>query len=145
LRALRVQRRKLLPASGVMISPLIDIVFLLLIFFMLVTKFLSPTIDVDLPKSVSADLREERSIHLAIDRELNLFIGESQVQWENLITALKDAKESDHPEIVRIRADKTVPVEYVIRAIDAVRAAGLKTVALEAETPRPDESSGGES
>ena len=122
-----------------MMGPLIDIVFLLLIFFMLVTKFLTPSINVDLPRSVSADIREERAIHLGIDKDLNLFVGEQAADWTTLVATLTAVKEAEHPEIVRIKADKTVPIEYVVKAIDAVREAGMKTVALEAETSRPQQ------
>ena len=133
-----MSRRTKLPAPQVMMAPLIDIVFLLLIFFMLVTKFLTPSINVDLPRSVSADIREERAIHLGIDKDLNLFVGEQPADWTTLVATLNAVKEAEHPEIVRIKADKTVPIEYVVKAIDAVREAGMKTVALEAETPRPE-------
>jgi biopolymer transport protein ExbD len=133
-----MSRRTKLAAPQVMMAPLIDIVFLLLIFFMLVTKFLTPSINVDLPKSVSADIREERAIHLGIDKDLNLFIGEEKADWATLVESLNAVRERENPQIVRIKADKTVPIEYVVRAIDAVREAGMKTVALEAETPRPE-------
>ncbi len=139
MQSVRNSRRTMIPQPQVMMAPLIDVVFLLLIFFMLVTKFLAPSINVDLPKSVSADVREDRAIHLGIDYELNLFIGEEKKEWETLVDALIAAKESDNPQIVRIKADKSVPIEYVVRAIDAVREAGLKTVALEAETPNPND------
>lgn len=139
MRSARNSRRTKMPLPQVMMAPLIDVVFLLLIFFMLVTKFLAPSISVDLPKSVSADIREERAIHLGIDNELNLFIGEEKRDWASLVDSLIAAKDADNPQIVRIKADKSVPIEYVVRVIDAVREAGLKTVALEAETPNPSD------
>ncbi|MEP0813134.1 MAG: biopolymer transporter ExbD [bacterium] len=127
-------RRKPLPEAGIMIAPLLDCIFILLLFFMLVNRFLAPSINVDLPRSVSADITEEKALNLAIDKDANLFLNQAPVEWENLVAALTTAKEESHPEIVRIKSDKTVPIETVVKAIDAVRAAGMKSVALETAT-----------
>lgn len=101
---------------------------------MLVNRFLAPSIDVELPRSVSASITEEKAIHLAIDSGLSLYVGDSKVEWDALTGVLAAIRERDDPKIVRIKSDKTVPIEYVVRAIDAVRAAGMKSVSLEAET-----------
>lgn len=138
-------RRRGAPAPQLLLAPLIDIVFLLLIFFMLVTKFLTPSINVDLPRSVSAEITEEKAIHLTIDSEYELYLGEERIAWDSLVPALKALSEKEKPEIVRIKADKDVPIRIVVRAIDAVRAAGLKTVALETEAPKKEPVDGGES
>lgn len=132
--ASRRLKRKELPAPNILIAPLIDCIFILLLFFMLVNRFLAPSIDVELPRSASATITEEKAIHIAIDFELSLFVEDRKVEWEELSAVLSRLKSQDEPKIVRIKSDKTVPIEYIVRAIDAVRAAGLKSVSLEAET-----------
>lgn len=132
--ASRRLKRKELPAPNILIAPLIDCIFILLLFFMLVNRFLAPSIDVELPRSASATITEEKAIHIAIDSEHSLFVEDRKVEWEELSAVLSRLKSQDEPKIVRIKSDKTVPIEYIVRAIDAVRAAGLKSVSLEAET-----------
>ena len=85
-------RRQKLADTQVMMAPLLDAIFILLLFFMLVNRFLAPSINVDLPRSVSAEITEERSIQLSIARDENVYIGKTEVPWENLVAALTDLK-----------------------------------------------------
>lgn len=132
--ASRRLKRKELPAPNILIAPLIDCIFILLLFFMLVNRFLSPSIDVELPRSASATITEEKALHIAIDSYRELYVEDRKVEWNELPAALSRLKGQGEPKIVRIKSDKSVPIEFVVRAIDAVRAAGLKSVSLEAET-----------
>ncbi len=132
--ASRRLKRKELPAPNILIAPLIDCIFILLLFFMLVNRFLAPSIDVELPRSASATITEEKALHLAIDSDLALYVEDQKVEWNDLTAVLSRLKSQSDPKIVRIKSDKSVPIEFVVRAIDAVRAAGLKSVSLEAET-----------
>ena len=132
--ARRLRPKREYPQPQIMIVPLVDTLFVLLLFFMLVNRFLAPTINVDLPRSVSATITEEHSVQVAISADSTLYLGQTPVTWDNLVPALTSLKETENPEIVRIKSDKTVPIQTVVRVIDAVREAGLKTIALETGT-----------
>jgi biopolymer transport protein ExbD len=126
-------RKRSMPPLTVPITPLIDIVFLLLIFFMLVTKFLNPTIDLALPESTTAQVNDEKSVTLAITQRGNLKLDDQPIEWVDLTPALRARAEDI--TIVRVRADEETPHREVIRAFDCIRAAGLADIALEAEKP----------
>jgi biopolymer transport protein ExbD len=126
-------RRRTLPPIGVPIAPLIDVVFLLLIFFMLVTKFLNPTIDLTLPESTTAQVNDEKSVTVVITDQGNLRLDDQPVTWTELTPALR--ARAAEIKLVRVRADGDTPHREVIRAFDCIRAAGLTEIALEAEPP----------
>jgi len=117
------------------VAPLIDIVFLLLIFFMLVTKFLNPTIDLSLPESTTAQVNDEKSVSVAISEDGRLALDDVQIEWTDLTGELRN--QAGEISIVRVRADELTAHRYVIRAFDCIRAAGLTDIALEAERPEP--------
>jgi biopolymer transport protein ExbD len=130
------KRNRLLPPV-VPITPLIDIVFLLLIFFMLITKFLNPTIDLSLPESTTAQVNDEKSAVVQIMSDGALALDGEDIAWDTLVDALR-ARGSE-VEIVRVRADEDTRHREVIRAFDCIRAAGLTNIALEAQRPETTE------
>ena len=67
---------------GLDMAPLIDIVFQLLIFFMLTSSFLNPSLRLDLPKAISADSREKEVVVVSVSAEGGLFINTNEVTFE---------------------------------------------------------------
>jgi len=128
----RLRARLPLPPA-VPITPLIDIVFLLLVFFMLVTKFLNPSIDLSLPESTTAQVNDEKSITVAISADGQVAVDDVPVAWTELTGRLRERAPA--VKIVRVRADEMTRHREVVRAFDCIRAAGLTSIALEAEKP----------
>ncbi|MDH5368684.1 MAG: biopolymer transporter ExbD [Gammaproteobacteria bacterium] len=112
------------------ITPLIDVVFLLLIFFMVSTTFQRESeITIELPES-SGDIAEsdKKVIEISIDNEGRYFINQRRIKdtdiktLKNAISIIRaDAKE---PKLI-ISADKMTPHQSVVRAMDAARQLGL--------------------
>jgi biopolymer transport protein ExbD len=117
------------------LTPLIDVVFLLLIFFMVSTTFEHQSrIQIELPEATALpDEIEEESIEIIIDAQGRYFIGEKQVVNSELKT-LKSAisKElGDRQAVpVTIRADASTPHQAVITALDATSQLGLTKISL---------------
>ena len=117
------------------LTPLIDVVFLLLIFFMVSTTFEHQSrIQIELPEA-SADtaLSEDDSLEIIIDVQGRYFIGEQQVinsELGTLKTAIGKAlgKREDIPVIVR--ADARTPHQAVITVLDATSQLGLTRISL---------------
>lgn len=112
------------------LTPLIDVVFLLLIFFMVSTTFEKESeINIELPEAAGEKSQEERfTIEITIDGEGHYFVNEKRIrdkQLATLKTALRDTR-ADHqdPKLI-ISADKNTPHQAVIRAMDAARQAGM--------------------
>lgn len=112
------------------ITPLIDVVFLLLIFFMVSTTFdKQAELNIELPEaSGKVAPTEQFKIEIVIDAEGHYYVNKRRIKDESLVTlkraiefTLADNKE---PKLI-ITADRKTPHEFVIRAMDAARQLGL--------------------
>ena len=122
------------------LTPLIDVVFILLIFFMVSTTFQHESeIKIDLPEA-SADKvdKQEKVLEILIDADGHFYIGGEQVVNTELVT-LKGAIRKflgDRKKMpVVIRADRMSPYEAVIRAMDATSQLGLEQMSLATNQP----------
>ena len=114
--------------AGFSLSSMTDLVFLLLIFFMLITRYLPPSLSVTLPEADSAAVDDKPSVMISIDEAGLLAVDGVEYQWE----ALPRLFEGSDPETsVRIAADRGTDYELVVRAMDAAGQAGLTHIALE--------------
>ena len=122
------------------LTPLIDVVFILLIFFMVSTTFQKESeIKIELPEA-SADPVEEKKdvLELVIDAEGRYFIEQQQVVNTELDTLKKAISKflGDRTTIpVVIRADRQTPYESVVRAMDATSQLGLVQMSLATSQP----------
>jgi len=98
-----------------------DIVFLLLIFFMLTSTLVAPNaIKLLLPQSNSRAIEAPPKITISINRDLNYFLDGVQVNEETLKAGLLDKLPNQKSTSIRLEADKTIPVQYVVNVIDIV-------------------------
>lgn len=117
------------------LTPLIDVVFLLLIFFMVSTTFEHQSrIQIDLPEATASPVEvDEESIEIIIDAQGRYFIGEEQVvntELKTLKSAISKAVGERETAPVTIRADAKTPHQAVITALDATSQLGLTHISL---------------
>ena len=99
-------------------SSMTDIVFLLLIFFMLTSTLVSPNaLKLLLPNSKAKTL-EKQTISISINKELDFYINENQVIESNLENELKAILASQEEPAIILHADKTVDIEHVVKVMD---------------------------
>ena len=116
------------------LTPMIDVVFLLLIFFMLATTFADPEreIDLDLPEAASSLVkeidREELIINVSSDGSVSL--GSQQLDSEALLSELVQAARVDPTRSVTIRGDRGARHEAIVAVMDACGQAGLRNLAV---------------
>ncbi len=97
-----------------------DLVFLLLIFFMITSTLISPNaIKLLLPNSSSKTMSKQ-SITVYINDEFNYYLDKRRIEEENLTNVLAQALLEYDQGTVVLRSDKSVPVQYVVTVIDAV-------------------------
>lgn len=125
------RRRRYRPEPSIMIAPLIDCVFLLLIFFMLVTKFLSPSISVGLPESNMGAIDDSESRTVTIDKEGNTYLDNRAVELDEMTSLLMQLRESGKISIIRLRADRDTPFQKIVDAMSAIQRAGITDIAIE--------------
>lgn len=117
------------------LTPLIDVVFLLLIFFMVSTTFEHQSrINVDLPEASAEPVKpDDESLEIIIDAQGRFFIGDRQVvntETRTLKLAIGKAMGERQKMPVIIRADASTPHQSVVTALDAVGQLGLTSVSL---------------
>lgn len=97
-----------------------DLVFLLLIFFMLTSTLVSPNaIKLLLPSSSSKTMAKQ-SVTVYIDSNYNYFVEENQVNQEFLVETLGSKLAGQVDASIVLRADQSVPVQYIVTLIDAI-------------------------
>ncbi|MEK6715773.1 MAG: biopolymer transporter ExbD [Candidatus Omnitrophota bacterium] len=107
------------------IAPLIDIVFQLLIFFMLTASFITPAgIKVNLPRTVSSETAQDESVNIIITAENVTYLNERVVTLNELKAQLK--KNKNKP--ILIRADRRSSLGRVVEIWDAARDLGISNI-----------------
>lgn len=112
------------------ISPLIDMVFILLIFFIVTTVFVEETgVEVDKPQAASAIDLEKNSILLAITGEGNVVYGGRDIGISGVRAVVRRQLQDDNMPVI-VQADKVVPTDLTVRVIDEAKLAGASKVSL---------------
>ncbi|MCC6550565.1 MAG: biopolymer transporter ExbD [Ignavibacteriaceae bacterium] len=125
------------PLSSFNFSSLTDIVMLLLIFFLLSSQFVMQTgVKVKLPGSKSNEPLTTSNLSVTITNEGTVYIGTEVTALSELPMKFSIMKQADKDNNLIIRADKTVPIEMVIKVIDAARSAGIDKFIIETEKDR---------
>lgn len=116
------------------ISPLIDMVFILLIFFIVTTVFVEETgVEVDKPQASAALSLEKQSILLAVTDDNKIVYGGQEVGLSGIRSIVRRlTRDEDTPVI--IQADKAVSVEMIVRVIDEAKLGGALKVSLSTDT-----------
>lgn len=118
-------------------APMADVVFLLLIFFMITSSFvMDPGIEVDLPRAASAEEQSRQRIVITITRDRTLLLDEEVVSFDNLSSRLEALLGQDREGLLIIRADRDVPHGLVVRALDISRQSGAGRLAIATENLR---------
>jgi biopolymer transport protein ExbD len=131
---IRERKRK---RPSITITSLIDVVFLLLVFFMVSTTFAEhPGIKLELPTAGSAEPSKLGPLTLTIDSEGRMFLNDERVREDELRDRLKAAAKKPDATLI-LRADKAVPYGYVVSAMDISRQSGIRRIISLTDTPRP--------
>jgi biopolymer transport protein ExbD len=116
------------PSSGFPMTPLIDVVLQLLIFFMLISRYLPPSLSVTLPEAASAHVDDRPAVSISIDLRGQLTVDGQLADWARLPGLLRGR---DPATLVRIAADRGTDYDYIVRAMDSAAQANLPHIALE--------------
>ena len=124
--------------SNINVTPMVDVMLVLLIIFMVITPMLNNKVNVDLAK-VNApqdmpDANKEDSVVIAITRDGNVFLGANQISTSDLGPRVTDLLTNKTNKMVFIRADARARYGVVQDVVDDVRTAGVDQLGLLAET-----------
>jgi biopolymer transport protein ExbD len=115
-------------------TPLIDIVFLLLIYFLLTTNFLSEEeIHIKLPQAKASASQTKQELTVSVDRSGKVFFKNQEISLEQLSTTLTEMIDPDGDQLVVVKADKDVILNAAVRVMDVAKAAGAARLSLATE------------
>lgn len=124
---MKFKRRVLLEKGLLDIAPLIDVIFLLLIFFMLTSSFIfQPGIKINLPKALTSEVIQRENLIIIITDDNALYINERPVDTEELSSRLKIAARESKP--ILIKADRKVSLGKIVEVWDLCRREGVQKI-----------------
>lgn len=116
------------------LTSLIDIVFMLLIYFLLTTNFMvEEGIKIKLPQARASAPRTTEEITVYVDKDGQAFIGDQPVPPDRLFARLKELIGHDSDRLVIVKADRTVVLNKAVRVMDLAKAAGAARLCLATE------------
>ncbi len=130
--------------SNINVTPMVDVMLVLLIIFMVITPMLNNKVNVDLPKADSAkvmeDANKEDAVVVAVTREGKTFLGADQVTLDDIGSKVAAKLEKKTSKEVYLRADIRANYGKVMDAVDGVRSAGVSELGLLTEKRDPGDS-----
>lgn len=116
------------------IAPLIDVVFLLLIFFMLTSSYIfQPGIKINLPKAVTSEVIQEKNLVVTVNAKNEIYLNNRAVSLKELKKNLKEAADKNRPLL--IKADRQASLGRVVEIWDFCREVGLTQVNIATNQP----------
>lgn len=116
------------------LTSLIDIVFLLLIYFLLTTNFMvEEGIKIKLPQAKASAPQTEEVLTVYVDQQGRAFLGTEEVSLARLFDRLKEKIGSREDKLVVIRADRAVILNKAVKVMDIAKAAGAERLCLATE------------
>jgi biopolymer transport protein ExbD len=127
----RLRRRADDSEDGVDISPLIDVVFILLIFFIVTTTFVKDNqLDIERPGASSATSAPSKAVRITIDRAGAITMDQVPVRPWMVQSRVREALAGGDVETVLVVTDRRVPAETLIDVVDQARLAGATDVGV---------------
>ena len=113
------------------IAPLVDIIFLLLIFFMISSNFIEPAIKMELPKATSEHKLEKVDLVVTVDRNARIIINRSPVAMEGLQMALQEKMAALGKYDVIFKGDERIGYDLFVKILDTAKSAGAASFSVE--------------
>jgi len=119
------------PLGEINVTPLVDVMLVLLIIFMVAAPMMTTGVPVDLPQARAERMEvEQDKLLLSIDAEQHVYLGEDEVPVERLADViLHNAKIQEDGELY-VQADQAVPYGFVVRVFALIREAGVQKLGL---------------
>ncbi len=125
------------PMSEINVTPLVDVMLVLLVVFMVTAPLLTVGVPVELPQTQAPPINEPKEpLVITVNRDGAIFIQETTVPVESLIVRLQSITGSNPDAVLYVRGDKEINYGRVLEVMSLVSAAGFRKVSLVAEAPK---------
>lgn len=112
------------------LTPLIDVVFNLLVFFVLTSAFAQPSLPLNLPEAETSAVRETRAIRVEVRSREELRVDGKAVAWPDLVPLLQNVFRQDPEKELELASDQATPFGIVVEVMDVAKKAGAKNIAV---------------
>lgn len=124
-------RRTFSPMNEINVTPMVDVMLVLLVIFMVTAPLLTTGIPVDLPKTKAASLSEPiEPLTITVNADGKIFIQETEVVLEDLTTRLRDVTQNNAEARIYVRGDQGLNYGQIIKIMGLIGDAGFTKVAL---------------
>lgn len=132
----RGRRARKRPLSEINVTPLVDVMLVLLIIFMISAPLLTTGVEVELPKTeASAVETQAQPVTVSIQRNGEIFVGENAVRWEDLVlTVMREGGAEARETPIFVRADGRAPYQAVARVMARLSSEGFTKLNLITDT-----------
>jgi biopolymer transport protein TolR len=125
------------PMSEINVTPLVDVMLVLLVVFMVTAPLLTVGVPVDLPQTQAPPINEPKEpLVITVNREGAIYIQESTVDLDALVAKLQSITGNNPDAVLYVRGDKDINYGRVLEVMSLVTAAGFHKVSLVAESPK---------
>ena len=125
------------PMSDINVTPLVDVMLVLLVVFMVTAPLLTVGVPVELPQTQAPPINEPKEpLVITVNREGAIFIQETTVPIDGLVVRLQAITGSNPDAVLYVRGDKEINYGRVLEVMSLVTAAGFHKVSLVAEAPK---------
>ncbi len=133
----RGRRQRFAPKAEINITPLVDVMLVLLIIFMVTAPLMTLGVQVDLPKTKAGALNESTEpLTVTLNKNGEIYIQETKVDPDGLIPRLNAITGSNPDNRIFVRGDKSISYGQVMEVMGAINGAGFTKVALISESPQ---------
>ena len=123
------KRRKLM--NEINVTPMVDVMLVLLIIFMITSPMLVAGIEVDLPKTESAPISGSfKPLVISIDKNEQLYLFETMISKDTLIDKLKEITKENKDTRIFVKGDKSISYGIIVETMSRIQSAGFTKVAL---------------
>lgn len=118
---------------GIDLTPMLDVVFLLLIFFLLTSAFSRPMLPLNLPEAKSAEMSNEPPVAISIKIDGSIYVNNQSVAANELYDVLSKMYHGSHRKDLNLMSDKGVPFGKVVEVLDIAKQSGAENIAVVTE------------
>ncbi|NOY53943.1 MAG: protein TolR [Deltaproteobacteria bacterium] len=120
--------------SEINVTPLVDVMLVLLIIFMVTAPMLQQGVDVDLPKTKASAIKfnKERLV-VTVTKKKNIYINKTSFTVQELKKKLTRIRKANPTREVFLRADKSIPYGFVVKVMAAIKGAGIRKLGMVTE------------
>lgn len=132
------------PMADINVTPLVDVMLVLLIVFMVTAPLMTVSVPIDLPKAQAQAMKQDNKepLVISIDSQERVYLQDSQTELDVLVAKLQAITGSNPDQRIFVRGDKGVNYGRIMEVMGTINAAGFSKVALVAELPTPKPTKG---